>query len=246
MTDKLATIGSNALANVPEHLRKNIGNQAGLEDVGRDDVLIPRLMISQGLSPEITKGDPKFIKGLSVGEFFNSLTGEVYGETLNVVPLFFFKQFIEFTPREQGGGIVAMYQHEADIPAGTSYRLDQCKPGEKPAVTEFKNEMCLILKDSGVEPIVVSFKSTGMKTAKKWNALMRQLNLPAYARAYTLAITTEKNDQGTWYGANVTPSDFVPEALFAAAEKYFGELRKAGVKVDTSGLGEEVKQDTPF
>ena len=226
-----------ALASLPEYLRNKVGNQAGLENVGQEDVLIPRLCIAQAMSPEVTKGDPKHIKGLLPGEFFNSVTQEKYGERVIVVPLFFFHQFLEFIPKEQGGGVAASYSRREDVPAGD---LD-FKDGEKPVVTEFKNEMCLRIdpQTGAMTPVVVSFKSSGLKMAKKWNSLMRGTNLPAYARSYVLEITTEKNTKGTWYGANVTPDTFVPESFFAAAEKYFNDLRQSGVKVDTTGLGEE-------
>lgn len=224
-----------AKAGVPEYLRQYAGNQAGLEEVSQEDVLVPRLSISQSNSPEVTKGDPKFIKGLETGHFFNSLTGEDYGVKVTLIPLFFFKQYIHFRDRKEGGGIEAVYQSAADVPKGG---LDFVN-GEKPPVTEFKCEMCLIVKDGVYDPIVASFKSTGMKTAKKWNALMRQVQLPAYARAYILDITNEKNTDGSWFGTAVTPSDFVPESFFTKAEQYFDNLRQAGVKIDTAGMGEE-------
>lgn len=228
-----------AHANLPEYLRGKVGNQAGLEEVGQEDVLIPRLCIAQAMSHEVTEGDPKFIKDLRPGQFFNSLTQKIYGKKVILVPLFFFHQFIEFIPKEQGGGIAAQYKNRADVPPQDLEFID----GQKPAVTEFKNEMSLLIdgETGAYEPLVVSFKSTGMNAAKKWNSLMRQTNLPAYARSYVLEITNEKNTKGAWFGVNVLPDTFVPEAFFTAAEKYFDSLRSAGVKVDTSGLGEEAE-----
>lgn len=231
-----------ALSTLPEYLRGKVGNLAGLEEVGQEDVLIPRLCIAQAMSHEVTKGDPKFIPELRPGNFFNSVTGEIYGERVVVVPLFFFHQFIEFIPKEQGGGIAAQYTNRAEVRPGDL----EFKDGNKPIVTEFKNEMSLLInQETGAyTPLVISFKSTGMRVAKKWNSLMRSTQLPAYARSYVLEITTEKNTKGTWYGANVVPDTFVPESFFAQAEKYFNSLREAGVKVDTAGLGEEADVPT--
>lgn len=229
------TTGNKALANLPAFLKAQVGNRAGLEDVGRDDVLIPRLCIAQALSPQINKKKDNYIPGLEVGQFFNSVTGENYGTEVTVVPLFFFRQFIKFKPIDDGGGIVAMYDRAEDIPASDTYKLGPT--GEKPSVTEFKNEMCLLVNDGGYTPIVVSFKSSGLKTAKKWNSLMRMIPLPAYAKFYTLTVVSKSNGANEWEGANVAAGEFVPEALFTAAEQYFAQLREAGVKVDTTGLG---------
>lgn len=240
MTEAIAVQDNRALANLPDHLKDQIGNRAGLENIGRDDVLIPRLCIAQQLSPQINKKKESYVPGLEVGDFFNSVTGENYGRKVTVVPLFFFRQFIKFKPIDDGGGILAMYQSEADIPAGETYRLDQVKNSKDLSVTEFKNEMCLLVgEDGSYTPIVVSFKSTGMKTAKKWNSLMRMLPLPAYAKFYVLETVSRTKGEQEWEGSNVTAGEFTPVALFKAAEEYFATLRESGVKVDTTGLGPE-------
>ena len=54
----------------------------GSEDVTANDVIIPRLDIIQGLSPQKDKTHAKYIKGAEEGVIFNSVTGELYDSIL--------------------------------------------------------------------------------------------------------------------------------------------------------------------
>lgn len=225
-----------ALAEIPEHLRAAYGNRAGLEDVGREDVLIPRLALAQDLTPQRKKSNESYIQGLETGQLFNSVTNEVYGTEVTVVPLYFFKQFIEFKPMNEGGGVVAMYASMQDVPRGGLDFVD----GKQPRVTEFKNFMCLLIReDDAPVPIVVSFKSTGLKTAKQWISWSRMTNLPLYAKSYKLTSISRTKGSQEWAALKVTPGDFVPADFYQGAEKMFNELRASGVKYDTTGMSEE-------
>lgn len=226
--------------NIPEYLREMVGNREGNEEVGRDDVLIPRLALAQdGMSPQLKKAHESYIPGLEAGDLFNSLTGEIYGAAVLVVPLIFFKNYIEFVPISAGGGVKAMYNSLTEIPQ-EKMQFTRNEKGEtvSPDVTEFKNRLSLLLHADGRKPelIVVSFKSSGLKAAKKWNSLIQSTNLPAFARSYKLSVVTKVKGQQTWFGLDVMPDVFVPAHFFAAAKAHFDNLSEGGYKVDTSGL----------
>lgn len=231
-----------AIVQVPEYLRERMGDKTGNEGVGQDDLLIPRLAIAQeGMSPQLKKHNENFIPGLEAGDLFNTVTGEVYGNSVKIVPLFFFKNFIEFVPMNQGGGVVAMYDRVDQVPADKlRFGKDAQNATVPPVVTEFKNRMCLLLQE-GQKPqaIVVSFKSSGLKAAKKWNSLIMATNLPAFARSYDLKVVTKVKGQQSWFILDVQPGEFVPEVFFNQAQEYFDSLQKGGYKVDTTGIEQE-------
>lgn len=246
--DVLAIFGTSAPAlasDVPEYLREQVGNTEGSENVGQDDQLIPRLAIAQmGQSPQTKKASELYIPGLQDGQFFNTLTNEIYGEEVVVVPILFFKNFIEFKSMDDGGGVIAMYNNAGEVPPAKL----AFQGGNKPAVTEFKNRLCLLLRE-GYKPelIVVSFKSSGLKAAKKWNSLIKGTNLPAYARTYTLKTVPKQKGQQSWHVADVFPGQFVPQAFFNQAKEYFDNLSEGGYKVDVTGLEDtETSEETPF
>lgn len=231
-----ATAIATADPNIPEYLRQQVGNRDGAI-VDQDDLLIPRLAIAQaGMSPQLKKHNEAFIPGLAEGQLFNTVTQEIYGEKVLVVPLTFFKNFIEFKPMSEGGGVIQMYGPNDVIPTAKLAFSD----GKPPAITEFKNRLCLLIQeDKKPELIVVSFKSSGLKAAKKWNSLIKTTGLPAYARSYVLQVKNKIKGEQSWYILDVQPDRFVPENFFKAAQAQFAELEKGGFKIDQTGLEDE-------
>jgi hypothetical protein len=242
----LMEVAADVSNRLPEHLQKYVGDRTGYEDLGKDDIATPRLCVAQSNSPQVVRGNDKRIEGLVAGEFFNSATNERLGESVTVVPLFFFRNFIKFIPREDGGGIDAMYDSESQIPPTETWRLDQVVEG-KPTVTEFKNWACALVTPNGLQPIIVSFKSTGMKICKQWAAAMRQLNAPPYVRSYTISLVTRTNNDGTWFVHDIKPASFLPEKLVEQCVEFEKGLRETGVKIDTTSLDDEdVKPNVDF
>jgi hypothetical protein len=223
------------LATLPEHLRGEVGLKEGHER-GRENILVPQLRIAQALSPQLKKSNEAFIPELEAGQFFNSVTGKVYGEEVTVIPLSFFRQFIQFKDIKEGGGIVRMYQPGEVPPVADLAFVD----GKPPLCTEFKSRFSLILrKDETFEPVVVSFKSTGMKAARRWNYLIAEKNLPAYAFVYNFTVKTLSGKGNEWFGFGIERGDYTPAAIYEQAKDYFASLQEAGVQVDTSGLEPE-------
>ena len=66
------------LVKVPEYLRGQ--GQKGLEEVGRDDMILPRLAIAQSGSPAFKKASRDRIEGLEEGDLYNTLTRVIYGD----------------------------------------------------------------------------------------------------------------------------------------------------------------------
>src|SRR5258708_1340743 len=82
----------NIIQDVPAYLQRPASQSAaGFEEVRLADVTLPRLGLCQALTPQRIKGDPKHIRNLEEGQFFNTITQEIYGETVKIVPLLFFK-----------------------------------------------------------------------------------------------------------------------------------------------------------
>ena len=88
-------------------LRKSGEKPAGFEEVDmQQDIILPRLLILQGLSEIVTEG------GGQAGDLANSITKEIYGEDIEFVPLFCFKTKVMF---EVGLGLVMMSRNGLTI-----------------------------------------------------------------------------------------------------------------------------------
>ena len=76
MTEAVAKKKETAVANIMEQFEAHAG--AGMDSIGTEDMQIPFLRILQPLSPQLLKTDPKFIKGASAGDLFNTVTSQVW------------------------------------------------------------------------------------------------------------------------------------------------------------------------
>jgi hypothetical protein len=167
---------------------------------------MPRIALAQGLSPQIKRGDAKYIEGLQLGDMFDDLTGTNFG----VGPLDFTvvradkPRFVEFYPRSEGGGI-----KDLNVPAGDP-RTEFGPNGEPPAATKFYDFVVMLLPTR--ELIALSFKSSGLKIARQLNALMKLRGAASFAGRYTLTSVEEKNSKGEFYNFRVKNSSVVDEA----------------------------------
>ena len=69
---------------------------------------IPFLQVLQSNSPQCDADDGKYIKGATKGKILDTVTQELHDE-LEVFPVYFKREFIEWILRSLGGGIVNRY-----------------------------------------------------------------------------------------------------------------------------------------
>lgn len=223
-------------AALPDYLQEMKGQRLGQENVSQEDVLIPRLGLCQSLSPQKKKNNEAFIENLEEGDLFNTVSQEIYGRSITLIPIFFFKTFIHFKPIKEGGGIIAQYPTKADVPP----ELLEWKDGNPPVITEFKNQFCArVTEDGKLEPIVASFKSTGIKTAKKWQSYINMLNAPSFVRQYVLDVCHVVDGNQEWESLTVKPGEFVPPEIVAGLKSLFEQYAGSSVNFDVRDLGDE-------
>ena len=75
-------------------LDENAGS--GFESMGADEIAVPRLLIAQALSDVTQNGK------VPAGHFYNSITGEDYGDKIKVIVCHFQKVWDEWK-KNQGG-----------------------------------------------------------------------------------------------------------------------------------------------
>jgi len=221
---------------------------AGTEDIGTNDIRLPRLAIAQGLSPQITPGDGQFIEGLTLFDMFNDLTNKVYGKgPLTFVPVQRQVRRMEFTPRSEGGGLV-----DPDVPAGdprlkwTKSSPELTKADLPPVATEFVEFVVLLLrKGVAPEPIVLSIKTTN-----KWNkrasdqltTFIKLRGTAIYSGLYTVDTKVPaKNDKGTFGVPTCKNAGFIPtgtptgKALYEFAKAFHESLVGKTIVINRDG-----------
>src|SRR5690554_1026126 len=79
---------------LPAFLQAHINDTRGSEDVGTDDMIIPRIELVQGLSKARKRNDPSYIEGSEEGHLYNNVTRELYGPAITVCPVLFRKEWL--------------------------------------------------------------------------------------------------------------------------------------------------------
>lgn len=264
--DELARSEPKSLATsaIPEYLRKSPRTAAaGLENVEQRDMTLPRLGLCQSMSPQRTKSDVKYIHGLEEGMYFNTITGRIYGERVRVVPLLMYKTRILFNPIDDGGGIRCQAQdarHGVGDPGGDCERCPFAafKDQQRPECDLFYNYAALAFGDGDADEldassiVVVSLKSTGIKVAKDWNALMRLRGTDSFAGVYEFSAVEQKKDAQRWFQSTIKNVGWVSEAQYRLAQGCYQMVKEAQAagKLRTdedgdAGMGHETAEPEP-
>jgi hypothetical protein len=220
------------------------------EDLGfrKEDIAVPFIKVLQSLSPELKKQNPKYIDGAEEGDFINSVTGRVYkgGTGIILVPAAFLPSYIEWKPRDSGGGIVKDWGTDGSI-------VDRCtRNDKKKLITPDGNHLVqsgsyyvyIVNPEGTYDQAVFNLYGTQLKKSKNWNALISQLTVetpggriraPFMYSTYKLITVPEQNDQGAWMGVKVSyhkPTAEVGGIDLYNMAKTFRELALSGaVKV---------------
>jgi hypothetical protein len=183
-TTDVVAVDPNANALVPAiDYGEDFGS--GLDDVGRDEAGIPFLKILQAQSPEVIGPNGK-IEGARAGLILNTGTQELL-ESITIVPALRQHVFVEWRPKNQGGGLVALHQPGIEmveaaiaenaraIEAGENSRKKPGKMKYGEFYTPEGNELVetyyvfgvILDNDNPAGIVVLPFASTAIKVYKK-------------------------------------------------------------------------------
>lgn len=215
---------------VPEFLQQY--GAAGNESVGVEDIVIPRLGLIQQLSPEVDDSDPKYIEGAKPGDFFNSLTREIYTSPVSVVFVDRKKEFTVFKKRSAGGGFRGSFTSEAEAKAVIAAGDD---PVEQMEIVETATNFGLILDEAGNvrSEIVIPMTSTKLKVDRQINSMIRLRGAARFASVFYLESTKEKNDKGTFYNIKATIGPWVSQNIAEAGKRMYDAIHSGDRKIDT-------------
>jgi hypothetical protein len=193
------------------------------------DNIVPLIYVLQPLSPQVDPSSPAFVEGASPGKIWlrQSTPPIIDGEDgILFQPCYFYKDWIEWTPRDRGGGLVAVHAElilHKDYPkVRTGVTSSGTKANEVPSpknpktmiwVTEAGNELretrhhagFVYLSPTNAVPYVINFSSTGHTTSKNWMFTIQSKRtasgeiLPSFSSIYKLTTRQRSNNMGKWY-----------------------------------------------
>lgn len=223
---------------IPDYIKQG---SRGAENVGNEDLIIPRIELVQALSPVRKKSDAAYIEGAEEGMLYNNVTRQLYGASVVVVPVFYSKQFLIWKDRKQGGGGSNGFRGAFNSKAEADDTVTAL--GEDGLeVTDTAQHFVLVKPRSEGgrwEEAVISMAKSKMKVSKRWNSLIRLSHTDSFARAYSLSAVTETNARNeSYHNFSISPLGFVPKEVYLQAEKLYDTVRAGTVKVSADFDGE--------
>jgi len=220
---------------IPDFLKQ--GNR-GAENVGTDDMIIPRIELIQALSPVRKKSDPAYIEGAEEGMLYNNVTRTLYGTEVTVVPVYYTKQFLVWKDRKAGGGGSNGFRGAFATKELADRAIAELAE-EALEVSDTAQHFVLVRNGDDWQEAVISMAKSKIKVSKRWNSLMRLTNTDSFSRAYKLSAVTETNARNeSYFNFNVSALGFVNKDLYERAEKLYETIRAGGVKVSNDYDGE--------
>lgn len=198
---------------------------AGLQEMKATDLAIPFLRILAQLSPQVNKRDGAYVQGAEAGDIYHTVSNTVFKGTegVTVVPCHVQHRFLEWKPREKGGGYVGAHYPEEPITKTTRRddRGNEVLPNGNYLVNTYQF-FVLLLTEEGPQQCIIPMSSSQIKTAKKWNTAMNSLTFrgksgnllvhSAFTSKYKLTTVPQQNDKGSWFGWNIERIGFLEES----------------------------------
>ncbi len=225
----------------------------GTENIGQDDILIPRIGIIQKTSKELEENSPRFIQDAKFLDLYNSVSRKLYGRgPLHFVVLRADKpRGVQFRPLDEGGGIIDPNVALNDPRMQFGPVDPDTGKATKPLATKFYDFIVLVLtgldfNDPVANVAAFSFKSTGIKAAKTLNMLITQRGPKAlFKGVYEISTAMDQNASGAFgvyklKNAGWLKADSAAEHL---AAEMFAAWRHREAVIDRETPGEDPTDD---
>jgi len=179
------------------------GNVApGFENVRSGDIILPRLVLMQALSPDVVE------KKCDSGQIINSVTKELILEEEErgvFVPLYHYLEWIKWGDRKKNESVLGMSLDPDGELAQSSMKGEKrinAEGREVRVVTEYHNFIVVFPKMKPMIPLVISCSKTNHRRGKQLLSLARfRGHFPLYAGMYSLRSEIAENKEHQKYYA---------------------------------------------
>lgn len=205
----------------PAWLEQDSGR--GSEDVTINDLILPRVDVLQALSPQIKKTDPSYIPNSEQGIIFNTVSGELYGSQITIVPVVFRREFIIWCDRKNGGGFRGAFPTAEEA---EDERQSLENPDIHEVVETHVNFVLIIHPDGRMEEAVLSWSKSKRKVSRKLNSLVQMVNADRFARAYKLTAIPAESAKGEYWSFDVSAIGFVTKPVYDKATSSYEAISR--------------------
>lgn len=250
---KVPAVAAKKSGGVPATIAEQMKLDAGKGvSTAQEDNLVPLIYVLQPLSPQVDEADPRHVDGAKPGSIWlKSAPEPIIDGDAGIIfqPCFFQKNWVEWIPRDKGGGLVAITE---DCPKeATAVKDNNVTRYVMPNGNEVKETRYhygyVFLGDQRL-PYCIPLTSTGHTVSRDLMTRMRgkmqgDVRAPSWAFLYRLTTVSKTNKKGKWNIFVVEDVDWVEnlddynngKALFNSLDK--GE-KKAALDEDAATVGE--------
>jgi hypothetical protein len=178
----------------------------------QDDNLVPLIYVLQKMSPQVDKGNDKYILNAEPADIWlrNASNPIAKGEEgIAFQHCYFSIDWVEWVPRDKGGGFVARHKK---IPEDAKKMVDPQNPTKVRYVRPNGNEVIQTRYHVGYAmtgdaplPYVIPMSGSGHTVSREWMFRMNQKTLadgstaPSFGFIYRLRTRRRTNQLGTWF-----------------------------------------------
>lgn len=203
------------------------------EEIDTKDILIPKLMLTQGLTKAVARGDAK------VGRYINSVSEKDMGDNIEALVIQSYKVWQEFKVVPNGKDeYLATIDFYSNEHLEYQYKDEQGNDCKRKEVLGF---YCLLLDEikNGVAfPYILDFKGASKGAGRELAthfAKLRSSNLPSFAKVFSFG-TKLVEDEHTYYVKTVDMGRDITSEELGSVKAWIAELKnnKDHIKVDDS------------
>jgi hypothetical protein len=252
------------------------GNEVGkgFENQTSADVAIPFISILQDLSPQVKKNKAEYIAGAEPGILINTVTQELLPDGIEFIPATTEHFFVEWVPRNKGGGFVARHAPNSEVVAKA--RAISKDFGKLTTKEEDGNDLVETFYVYGIAicngtpiPAIVAFSSTKIRVYKRWMTRVRTFQIdvngrkqvpPLFAHLARIGTVPETNKRGEdFFNFSVEPANGdIASSLLPPTDERFqaarllreaasrGAVRAADETLGSTTGGAADMSDVPF
>lgn len=200
----------------------------GSEGVSTEDMVIPRVDVFQALSPQINKRKDEYIEGAEAGLLYNTATGEIYGEELIVVPVYYRKEYVIWKDRDAGGGFRGAFPSHSEA----ADAIRQIEDGSQCDIVDTGQHFALVKANGSWQQAVLSMSRSKMGVSRKLNTQIHLEGGDRWSRAWKLEPVSVEGPKGDYFSYKFTALGYVDEETYHVAEQFWEAVRSGQRDVD--------------
>lgn len=211
-------------------------SQRGNEQVGANELTIPRLSLIQDLSPQRKKSNDEYIDGAEEGDMFNTVSNALYKDDVTFIPVYMKKEWVIWKDRDEGGGFRGAYDSEA----AAKNEMRELDDGDQCEIVDTHQQFGMLLHEDGsLEQIVLSMSKSQMTPSRQLNSQIQLSGADRWAKAYRVGTKVVNGPKGEYFNFRIDPLGWVNEETYAEGEKMYEAIAAGEIGVDR-GSEEEV------